>query len=969
MPIDAFTTHLEANPRGREYSYMVTLTGSPYAWSDGKAQWGAVPMLGYEDVVIINGALASTDWTFDLTADPQSPLDIGGGLSVVLMDETSRRTRRFFAPNFDGGYYTRLTAAAASDDTSFTVVDASGFAANSIGYVGLETVRVTNNAPSTTATVDRGLFGSLALPHKLMYGDDSILGPKLTLSPRVHRGRFLSIWMAPLDDDGAVPNVDNTEEYYKVWAGRVASVDFEGGLIKISCDNLLAGLTKDDWPPPLPTGNFGADEPTFYFASSDLTLSLGVGTYDPAWTFIRATERLGYRDSAGTFGALPNTDGWFSLSQIAKYITDTVHNIVYNFALPGTSYETDIYNNFAIAVVAGDLDSSVNLVVRNETPVQISLYLTSGVGKWLATASPYLVETYGPNAVTLRDGIIIGMFYHIGVHLSATDTEILYYPDNRYDPLSVDHGCRNGVGAMVGFARIYDGESFELISFTGEELAGIDGQRRLTGVRRGLGGTGARAWGEKSGRQAGDAISSAAGPKITQVWMTSREGQPLPLDYFLLPALLSVDGNTGANSDYDILGNRSGLAIPEEFVAYEEIRALVRSLGLDSPTAFWVTEPKKGKEDLASFMQSNGLCFVAKRFLVGSTVSRQDLNFFGLSVAPLDMTSRSTYSREITDADRSANTSVTTDFNERLIVNSVRLTPFYYYNKDASEIGGNVYAYAEESIADFGAYKTLEIRPAALYASITAGGATYSNQIDMYTGLATKIGLRWFGAFANGSYLLTMEAPHTGWRFQPGMAVRLSLTGVTSPEADDDLDGLPARIMDVKHRHGSRPGATITARLAFGGGPVELAPCMRVTSHSFGTDLRVSPLHFCRQDQDPPYPSITSDYRNDSHWFDYDAHGSANFSVYCWEVGDYANGQTKVVSALSHGGVGTGSLTITTALSAGLQAAISGGGTVMITLPPYGDANISDLAKTFAYIGSNATPSLLDGTDDTADYV
>ncbi|MEK9721977.1 MAG: hypothetical protein VW405_00655, partial [Rhodospirillaceae bacterium] len=469
--------------------------------------------------------------------------------------------------------------------------------------------------------------------------------------------------------------------------------------------------------------------------------------------------------------------------------------------------------------------------------------------------------------------------------------------------------------------------------------------------------------------EAGDAYTTSGSPKIAQVWMINRDNQPLPVDDFILPALLSVDGSTGANSDYDILGNRAGLGIPEEFIAYEEMRAVIRQLGLDSPTSFWVTESKKGKEDIASFMQSNGLCFVAKRFLVSSTVSRRDLNFFGVSVAPLDMTSRSTYSREITDADRSANTSVTTDFNERLIINSVRLTPFYYYNKDASEVGGNVYAYAEESIADFGAYKTLEIRPAALYASITAGGGTYSNQTDMYVGLATKIGLRWFGAFANGSYLLTMEAPHTGWRYQPGMPIRISLTGVVSPEADDDLSGLPARIMDVKHRHGARPGATITARLAFGGGPVELAPCMRVTSHTGGTALRVHPLYFCRQDQEPPFPSITENYRNASHWFDYEAHGGINFSVYIWEEGDYSNGQVKTVSAVTHGGTGTGEVTITSALSAGLQAALSGGSKVIITLPPYGDASISDLSKTFAYIGSNSSPSLLDSTDETADYV
>jgi len=953
---------------------MVTLTGSPYAWTDGKAQWGSVPMIGYEDVVIINGALASTDWTFDFNADPHNPLDLGGGAAIVLLDENTRRTRRFFAPNFDGGYSTRLTAAAASDDTTFTVVDASGFANDSIGYIGLETVRITNNSPSTTPTVTRGLFGSLARPHNLMYGDDSILGPKLTLSPRVQRGRFLSVWMAPLDDDGAVPNVDNDELYYKVWAGRVASVDFEGSLIKVSCDNLLAGLTKDEWPPPLPTGGFGASEPTFYFKESDLTIS--VGASQTVWIENQQTTRLGYRDSAGTFGALPTTDGWFSLGQIAKYITDTIHNLIYTGTIVdyslGVSYTDEVYNNFSLSVVVGRTQGTVDLVFNNQTPLYIVIGGHDGIGKWLLNRDPNADLGFEKETTFMAGTGVVAHFPFTGIHLSATDTEVLYYPDNRYDPLSPDHGCMDGNATMTGFARIHNGESFELISFTGEEAAGIDGQRRLTGVTRGLGGTAARAWGGNPDAEAGDAITTSAAHKISQVWMTSRNNQPLPVDNFLLPALLSVDGSTGANSDYDLLGNRSGLAIPEEFVAHEEIQDTIRSLGLDSPAAFWVTEAKKGKEDIASFLQSNGLHFVTKRFSPSSakSVTRYPYNYFGISIAPLDMTSRSSYLREITDADRSANTSVSTDFNERLIVNSIRLTPFYYYNKDASEVGGNVYAYAEESIADFGAYKTVEIRPAALYASITAGGALYTSQQDMYVGLAAKIGLRWFGAFANGSYLLTMESPHTGWRFQPGMPVQISLTGVTSPEADDDLSSLPARIMDVKHRHGSRPGATITARLAFGGGPVELAPCMRVTAHSGGTSLTVQPNWYTASDQMLPFPSLESEngITNDCHWFDRTEHGAANFSVYCWEIGDYANGQTKIVSAVTPGGAGTGTVTITTALSAGLQTAATAG-RLVITLPVYGDASISDLSKSFAYIGSNASPSLLDGADSTADYV
>ncbi|MEK9721978.1 MAG: hypothetical protein VW405_00660, partial [Rhodospirillaceae bacterium] len=477
MPIDALTTHLETYPRGREYSYMVSLTGSPYAWSDGKMAWAGVPMTGYEDVTIIHGGLASTDWTFDLNADPHSPLDLGGGVSVLLFDEATRRTRRFFAPNFDGGYSTRLTAAATSTATTLTVVDASGFAADSIGYIGLETVKITNNSPSTTPTVTRGLYGSLARPHNLMYGDDSILGPKLTLSPRVQRGRFLSIWMAPVEDDGGPPATD--AEHYKVWAGRVASIDFEGGRIKISCDNLLAGLTKDEWPPPLPTGSMGADDPMFYFAESDLNISMQAKTGDTEWFENFDYTRLGYRDSSGTFGALSTTDGWFSLSQIAKYLTDTIQNFLYSTPLLGTSYETEIYNNFAISVVTGTSPGTLALVVNKELPITIWLSAASGIGKWLALKAGFTLLGMG-GGIHLDNGLTLAVFSHTGIHLSSTDTEVLYYPDNRYDPLAIAHGCRNGAGAMVGFARIYNGDSFELISFTGEESAAIDGQRRLT---------------------------------------------------------------------------------------------------------------------------------------------------------------------------------------------------------------------------------------------------------------------------------------------------------------------------------------------------------------------------------------------------------------------------------------------------------------------------------------------------------
>lgn len=930
----SFNSQILNNPRGTRYTYALRIRGFPYLWTDGQATWT------FADCdEVIHGGLGKTDFSFDYKSDPLSPLEVGGGHNFTLIDEPSRRTRYLFAPDRTPEWSSWTVASAAGivpTDTTIDVQDAAGLGGGGANvYLGQETVYV-DSVSTNQLTVTRAKFGTIALKHLNRYEGVAagVRGTEISTQPTVYRGRFVDVYMAPVLENGTAGT------RYTIWAGRLGSYTFTGQGIRLSCDNLTAGFTKDDWPEPLPGIHTGSNTAQFYLTPDDMFIVVNYyadGTGDPV---NGDTWRLGtYNYTGGTFN-LWTTEGWYSLQQICQAITDTIM-----FESPGS---TSVENGFSVYTE----DNAVYILNNTKATVGdpsrgVPIQFILNKGGVLSKLAPMVLGGNGWTTLTITNWSESGsttLLFTVkpnGYTISAGGYPARGFPLNGSDLMTTE-GCKNSAGTMLGYARITSGSDIELVSFSSAETAA--GTTDIVFAQRGLGGTEVRQWPIYDPDKTEDV-------KIEQVLLVA-SGAPMDASAFLLYLLLSVDGVTGLNhASYDKLGSRLGLGYHVDHVDIDGILSRMALGDMPRPFMWWVDESGKGKDALEQFMKMNGLYFVTRRF------ERDGEYLFGLSVDLVDAPVPSRYNVSLTDAFRSADSQVDLDINERLIVNSIALTPVYRYGEKDSDAGGKVFEQALDSINKYGISKSLEIKASALFSDWQG---TPVNQAQI-AAIATAISLRWFGSLSTGNFTLSLECPHVGWAVQSGDRVRVNLTGVVNTNGDDGIADVVCKVVDVKHTHGKNAGAKLTLRVASARAS-ELVPCFRITSIAGNPTVVLQANSFSDATAQLPFDGDAQPL-TDALWFQASKHtDGSGLRVYIWERGNFANNVERGVVATSLA-VGNNTLTLDSALPGGLTSVIGAGGQLLGCFVDYDDPTA--LMAAYAYIGSNDVQSKL-GTLDAS---
>lgn len=981
--------HLAAYPRGRQYSYCVRVRGLPYGYSDGRADWNAYSQARWSTTVLPQ--LARSDWQFKFESNPLEPLTVGSGISVELVADAGGIIRSLFAstrePDFE--LIPNITAIPTTL-TVFDVDDGSLIEQGSKLYWGLETMNVVS-VVSDTVTVERGYFDSTRRRYQEINTNSALAQTEglqglipmdpLTSHPVIWRGRYVDVLVGVIEDDGVLGDV------WPIWAGRLDSFSLDGRTVKMAVDPLTAAIAKDNWPRAMPKGSMQSDTVRIFLKQEDLAIWFSVS--NPAETTLDAGNRVecGTYDTASPSVFTPYTADsageWMTLERIAQLIQDTLIYGAITRSGAGTTYDI-LFNNFTFSVArqGDDSDSWLTLAYNNLSEIVFVIQTNKGIFDKLVkaidsgdtgtvTVTPVRWTIPGHHAEGSQG--IFGAFGHgSGFVLESVGNTLACYLDTLAQPFDeVRGGCYNVTNAeMRGFLKVTSGDECELMSFTSSGV-GNDGAFYADLGERGLGATGQKPWGV--GHE----------PTTVEQLAVVHVGEPMAMSALILYLLTSTAAEhistvappTGGNGNYDYLGEWVGLGVPEDLVDREGIISKLSATDLPRPFMFWVEEAGKGKDALEELLRAHGIYFVTRRF------TRDQVEHFGLSVDVVDLAVTSQYNETLTDSVVLANTKPRVDINERLLINHVAVSPHYRFGSDVGDTGGKRYAYSSESIAKFGQAKTLELAPNAIYNIFSSQfGGTYQNNSQIATAMATAIGLRWFGAYANGNFTLEAETPHAGWKFQAGDRILIVLTGVPNPDGSDGYESVAAKVADVTHKHGSSAGGRVVLRLSTAQAS-ELAPCFTVKAID-GADITVATVDngtgytgtwservqngaVPYEEQEisfgPVYPPFSgqSAPATDADWFDVAYHTDGPLRIRMWERGDYDNYEDYEVLTRA-GNVLTldGSPTFT----------VSNEFQIIATLGDY-LSDSSTLHKTYAHLGSNATKSLLgtgDGLEDRA---
>jgi len=115
--------------------------------------------------------------------------------------------------------FTRVSSDLDVTDTSITVLDNSGFTADDIIHVGLESMKVTSTSGGDTVNVTRGVLGTFPRLHRV----DALNGsfPYVTEPLAYFRGRRVVLYEGYVNDDGSVSA--DLSDYVEVFRGFMAT--------------------------------------------------------------------------------------------------------------------------------------------------------------------------------------------------------------------------------------------------------------------------------------------------------------------------------------------------------------------------------------------------------------------------------------------------------------------------------------------------------------------------------------------------------------------------------------------------------------------------------------------------------------------------------------------------------------------------------------------------------------------------
>lgn len=921
-------------------SYAVRITGLPYIWTDGKASWASVSP--FTEKI---GGLASRDFTFTQKSDPLKPLDTGNGVSFTLVDDGSDYLHYLFAPAYEG-QVTRLTASVDADVASltFNVVSSTGFAANDYIYCGRETAQIDSTTATTLVLDSRGLFNSLRGAHEMRDLGQGTLGPKVTTSPVVFKNRVLEVVARPVDILSGT--ADSASEWI-LWAGLVEEVSNETTSVEIKCETLTK-LIDSNWPHSMPACTLRGYASQLYLNPQDWVLTWT--TSDTAGAWDTGTGQIGTYDVSSVFTPITNTaSGYFTYSYIVKALNDTIRNVIFTNDADRNLFSLSAEVTPTKTIVRYSWGATINLANSMRITLQGPLVekLRSG-----SNLSDITLEKGARN----RTLIVVS---NTGAVITKDATTIQVFMDVPDRPFFVH---TNLLATDKGYAKISDGNTFEVIGFTTVTAIDADiGHYELTGIERELGGTKAKKWvsrvdpdEDSTETDGSDVIRIVQLPMMTR-YAADAPGYPLRISDCLLACLLSTDDPASAQNSFEVFGYGMGLSYNERYVDTEGIRTILDRSDLPQPAYFWL-DVGKGKEALEELLKFCGCFLTTKRFI------REGVAYYGISIETIDPAYSTIYSASVDDSFRKQGTKVTLNNNERLIINNVSMKPFVSYDKESSLVTHN----ANDSITDYGASETLSLKPTTIF-NTAGSGYSYSfsdynvsDIVSVHMQIVQLSGYRWLGAFAKGTYIVRLISTYSGLCVQVGDRVVLDLSNVRAPNGSLGITSIPAKCIRAVHRHeGANKGADLEFRATF---DIinELAPCAEIVGQS-GTTLTLAANAFCDTADSPPFSEEVLAEAVDADWFDPTSH-SDTLEVFIWEEGDITNTATKTISARSGNTV-----TINSALSAGLQSAISGGDRVLMTFAPWGAA-LSALQKSYAYVASNTAPPLLGGADQAKEF-
>jgi len=922
-------------PRASEWSFALTISGIPDILSDGKGDWSSL----YPERTHRPGVLTTRDFELAFRSDPQKPLVVSGGSGPIfkLKDDGTDYIHALFAVDNEGASsaVVRTVGAGASDITLY-VQDNSLFTVGQYVYMGLETCKITYLGSPDEVEVDRAQLDTLR--RTFLVTNQS--GVKLSSVPRAMRGRFVELWMAPVE---SLSRDVDVSEAAPIWAGVISEIEEEGELISVQTDSLDRILTAA-WPVVLPTGSLFQGQGTIQLNSDMWRISLrwlDQSGSAPGNNYVDLD--LGTFNTSGTFSVATPVSGRVSIAYLAKVYQDTINNFFATTSLAP-------FRNGGVQVFA----NSMSITVKYDTGVArvLASWVPANVNAATTISSIDITRVLGASNRSPFNGTIVrgmtdqalGLFHDTLQVIQAEDTSIPVVMDNINYPFATAY--RRGASDF-GFVRIQDGEKWELVQFTGVTIDSSDPKRcTLNNCVRHIGGSSPCEWGVGE-----DGTASAA--TVTQLLCMSQDS--LTLDEVVGTLLLSTE-DAGQQGSYDTLyGKGMGLNIPARFVDYDRLALLQSSQNLIGVSKFWVDEKGKGASSLEEYLKMMGIYLITRRFQRGGQW------YFGISADTLDAPVVTSTYDTLTDDDRERNTKAILKRNDRLIINSVSTRPFSkrWGTKDTD--GEPITIFDQWSIEEHGASKTLEIKPTALYViwDDTITGERYIGREAQLAWLEV-VGIRWFGAYGRGHCTLDLECvPPTGWRFSMGDKILVTLSGVRNPQGGAGLVATPAKVMELDQGYGAKAKIKLRLRIGYENF-AELAPNAKVTSIA-STTLTLSANEFSRAIW--PTPGTGNFGAVDADWFDPSLY-KGNIRCMIWTEGKWATTKQtfKVTSRLS-----ANVLTIDTNLTATSVATNLGSGeNTLISFDTF-DSSDTTRQKAYAHIADNGLPPVI-GSSKSKDW-
>lgn len=923
-------------PRASEWSFALTISGIPDILSDGKGDWSSL----YPERTHRPGVLTTRDFELAFRSDPQKPLVVSSGSGPIfkLKDDGTDYIHELFAVDNEGASTAVVqTVGAGASDITLYVQDNSLFTVGQYVYMGLETCKITYLGSPDEIEVDRAQLDTLR--RTFLVTNQS--GVKLSSVPRAMRGRFVELWMAPVE---SLSRDVDVSEAAPIWAGVISEIEEEGELISVQTDSLDRILTAA-WPVVLPTGSLFQGQGTVTFNSDEYRIQLrwlDQSGSAPGNNYVDLN--LGTYNTSGTFTALTPTLGRISVSVLAKAYQDTVNNFFQTTSLAP-------FRTGGVQVFANSL--SINCAYYSGQAVVKASWVPANVNAPSTIADITINRMFGRTAVFIRGSVDVtqAVFNDQLVAIGEEDTSISLLMDNPNYPFDTAY-TRGGVD--LGFVRIQDGDSWEIVQFTSVTVDSTDPKRcTLNNCVRHIGGSSPTIWGTQRASEPVSSLQSPSAATVTQLLCMSQDS--LTLDEVVGTLLLSTE-DAGQQGSYDTLyGKGMGLNIPARFVDYDRLALLQSSQNLIGVSKFWVDEKGKGASSLEEYLKMMGIYLITRRFQRGGQW------YFGISADTLDAPVVTSTYDTLTDDDRERNTKAILKRNDRLIINSVSTRPFSkrWGTKDTD--GEPITIFDQWSIEEHGASKTLEIKPTALYViwDDTITGERYIGREAQLAWLEV-VGIRWFGAYGRGHCTLDLECvPPTGWRFSMGDKILVTLSGVRNPQGGAGLVATPAKVMELDQGYGAKAKIKLRLRIGYENF-AELAPNAKVTSIA-STTLTLSANEFSRAIW--PTPGTGNFGAVDADWFDPSIY-KGNIRCMIWTEGKWATTKQtfKVTSRLS-----ANVLTIDTNLTATSVATNLGAGeNTLISFDTF-DSSDTTRQKAYAHIADNGLPPVI-GSSKSKDW-